>query len=93
MSAGDNRPTEQAVRVKDELTQQIDAELARLRMVLETDLPRFNELLSQKEVPGVFSEPAKVEAVKRYVRNQARRHRTMSFQDEFRALLRKHGLT
>jgi photosystem II stability/assembly factor-like uncharacterized protein/DNA-binding FrmR family transcriptional regulator len=58
-ASGDNRPTEGAVKVKDELTQQIDAERAKLRTVMETELPKFNELLSQKKVPGVFSEPAK----------------------------------
>ena len=34
-----------------------------------------------------------LEAVKRYIRGQAKHHRTMSFQDELRSLLRKHGLT
>ena len=36
-----------------------DAELARLRQVLSEDLPKFNELLSKKKVPGVFIEPKK----------------------------------
>jgi photosystem II stability/assembly factor-like uncharacterized protein len=57
VSMGDNRPTEQAVRVKDELTAQIDAELAKLRLVLDSDLPRFNDLLARKKVPGVFTNP------------------------------------
>ena len=30
--------------------------------------------------------------VKRYIHDQARHHRKLSFQDEFRALLQKHGL-
>jgi hypothetical protein len=54
VGAGDNRPTDQAERVRKELTQQIDAELAKLRRVLSEDLPKFNELLSKKKVPGVF---------------------------------------
>ncbi len=61
VSMGDNRPTDQAVRVKDDLTQQVDAELAKLHKVMGEDLPRFNELLAKKKVPGVFSEPAPVE--------------------------------
>jgi photosystem II stability/assembly factor-like uncharacterized protein len=51
---GDNRPTDQAERVRKELTLQIDEELAKLRRVLTEDLPKFNELLSKKKVPGVF---------------------------------------
>jgi photosystem II stability/assembly factor-like uncharacterized protein len=59
VSAGDSRPTDQAVAVGQELTRQIDAELAKLRRVLEEDLASFNELLAKKKVPGVFREPAK----------------------------------
>jgi putative transposase len=33
-----------------------------------------------------------LEPVKQYIANQEKHHRTMSFQDELRALLRKHGL-
>jgi len=31
-------------------------------------------------------------AVREYIRNQEAHHRTMTFQDEFRALLRKHSI-
>jgi hypothetical protein len=41
------------------LTRQIDAELGKLRRVLEEDVTCFNELLAKKKVPGVFREPAK----------------------------------
>lgn len=51
---GDNRPTDQAEQVRKELTQQVDGELGKLRRVLSEDLPRLNELLSKKKVPGVF---------------------------------------
>jgi hypothetical protein len=53
VGTGDNRPTDQAERVRKELTQQIDEELAKLRRLLSEDLPKFNELLSKKKVPGV----------------------------------------
>jgi hypothetical protein len=59
VSAGDYRPTDQAQQVAQELTKRIDAELAKLRKVLDEDLVRFNELLARKKVPGVFREPAK----------------------------------
>lgn len=55
---GDNRPTDQVSQVKDELTKAIDAELSKLRTLMESDLPRFNAMLAQKKVPGVFTEPA-----------------------------------
>ncbi|MBO0697675.1 MAG: IS200/IS605 family transposase [Zavarzinella sp.] len=42
---------------------------------------------------GAFSvSPSLVEVVRDYIARQEEHHRTMSFQDEFRHLLRKHGL-
>jgi len=58
VSAGDYRPTDQAEQVAQELTRQIDSELARLRKVLDEDLASFNQLLARKKVPGVFREAA-----------------------------------
>jgi REP element-mobilizing transposase RayT len=43
---------------------------------------------------GAFSVSAsKLEAVERYIVDQPRHHEALSFQDELRGLLRKHGLT
>jgi hypothetical protein len=50
---GDHRPTEQAVKLKQELIAAADAELAKLRQVFEEHLPRFNDLLRRLEVPPV----------------------------------------
>ena len=33
-----------------------------------------------------------IEAVRRYIRNQEQHHRKISFEDEFRTLLRRHGI-
>ncbi len=42
---------------------------------------------------GIFSvSPSNVEAVRTYILEQEERHKKVTFQDEFRALLRKHGL-
>ena len=42
---------------------------------------------------GTFSvSQSNVEQVKAYIANQEEHHRKVSFQDEFRALLRKHGI-
>lgn len=55
-SRGDNRPTDSMVAVKNELTAQIDAQLATLRQVFATDLPAYNELVRKANIPAVFIE-------------------------------------
>jgi hypothetical protein len=52
-ASGDFAPTEQSYAVKKELTAQIDAELAKLKNVMSTDVPAFNELIKSKNVPAV----------------------------------------
>jgi putative transposase len=43
---------------------------------------------------GAFSvSQSNVEAVTRYIAGQEQHHRTMSFQDEFRLFLKRHGVT
>jgi photosystem II stability/assembly factor-like uncharacterized protein len=59
VSFGDHRPTDQAVAVGQLLTKQIDAELAKLRRVMDEDVASFNALLAKKKVPGVFREARK----------------------------------
>jgi hypothetical protein len=54
---GDFRPTDQAVQVRDEVTRLIDAEQARLRALLETDLPAFNRLVQVHAIPAVIVKP------------------------------------
>jgi hypothetical protein len=54
MAVGDHRPTEQAVKLKQELIAAADAELAKLRQVFTEDLPRFNDELRRLEVPPVI---------------------------------------
>ncbi len=53
MAVGDNRPTDQAVRLQQELFAKVDAELSKLRQVFTEDLPRFNEELRRLNVPAV----------------------------------------
>ncbi len=52
-SQGDYRPTEQQVRVKNELTAAIDAQLAKLREIWDADLARLNDLAKEKGVTAV----------------------------------------
>lgn len=56
VSAGDFPPPDSAVQLKDELVKQIDAELDALKKVVNEDVKRFNELLTQKKIPNVFTE-------------------------------------
>jgi photosystem II stability/assembly factor-like uncharacterized protein len=54
VAAGDDRPTDQAVKLKDELFAAVDAELSRLRQVFTEEVPRFNDTLRRLEVPPVI---------------------------------------
>jgi ferritin-like metal-binding protein YciE len=56
VGAGDAKPTDQALQVKEELTKQIDTELSSLRQVMSEDLARLNDMLNQKKIPNVFSD-------------------------------------
>lgn len=49
--------------------------------------------LSWQEGYGAFSVSASnLDSVVRYVRNQEKHHRKFSFEDEFRAILQRHGI-
>ncbi len=55
-SFGDRRPTEQLLAVKAELTAVIDAELAKLEELWQTNLPAFNALAREHDVDRVILE-------------------------------------
>lgn len=60
VAVGGFRPTEQAYAVKEELTQEINTELSELQQVMETDVPAFNQLVREQNVPAVsVGQPAK----------------------------------
>ena len=50
---GFNVPTAQQIAVRDELVSQIDAELAKLQTIWNSDLPAFNKLVRDQNVPAV----------------------------------------
>jgi photosystem II stability/assembly factor-like uncharacterized protein len=52
-SAGSWAPTAQQIAVRDALVAQIDAQLATLKAIWDTDLPAFNKLVKEKDVPAV----------------------------------------
>ena len=52
-AAGSFAPTAQQIAVRDELVTQIDAELAKLKTIWDTDLPAFNKVIRDQNVPAV----------------------------------------
>jgi hypothetical protein len=51
--AGANAPTAQQIAVRDALVVQIDAELAKLKAIFDSDLPAFNKLIRDQNVPAI----------------------------------------
>jgi photosystem II stability/assembly factor-like uncharacterized protein len=54
VASADARPTDQSYQVFQELTARIDAQLAIFKQLISSDLPAFNKLAREKEVPAVF---------------------------------------
>jgi photosystem II stability/assembly factor-like uncharacterized protein len=50
-------PTAQSYMVYDEVVGQIDAELAKLSKIMKTDVPAFNQLVKEQNVPAVVVKP------------------------------------
>jgi hypothetical protein len=53
VDTGDGRPTDQSVAVFKDLSAQLDAQLARLDALLETDVPAFNKALAGTKLQPV----------------------------------------
>jgi hypothetical protein len=58
VSSADSAPTEQSYAVYEELTAKINAQLQRLDAVMKTDLPAFNALVREQNIPAVIVKPA-----------------------------------
>ncbi|MEM6297620.1 MAG: glycosyl hydrolase [Bacteroidota bacterium] len=56
VSMGDFAPTKQAEEFRKEVTAAIDAELAKYQEVMDKEIPAFNKLVREKEVPAVSGE-------------------------------------
>jgi hypothetical protein len=56
VSSGDYGPTQQATELCDELVERVDAQLATLKDIVDTDLGAFVNLLHELEVPAVVTE-------------------------------------
>jgi hypothetical protein len=55
VASADAAPTASSYAVYEDLAGRIDAELARLRTILDTDLAAFNALVRDKAVPAVVA--------------------------------------
>jgi photosystem II stability/assembly factor-like uncharacterized protein len=62
LSSADAAPTEQTYAVYDEIVVQIDAQLARLAQIMKTDVPAFNQLVRDQNIPAVTVKPPAAEA-------------------------------
>ena len=51
VTSSDDKPTKQSVEVYNHLYKQVDAQVEALRKFIETDLEKFNSLISELEVP------------------------------------------
>jgi hypothetical protein len=49
----ESAPTTQSYAVYDEVVGSIDAELAKLSQVMKTDVPAFNQLVRDQNIPAV----------------------------------------
>jgi hypothetical protein len=61
LSSADTAPTEQTYAVYDEVVVQIDAQLARLAQIMKTDVPAFNQLVRDQNIPAVTVKPPAAE--------------------------------
>ena len=52
-ASGDYKPTDQAVELKKELFSKIDTELLKLKEVIDNEIPKFNKLVYEANVPAV----------------------------------------
>jgi hypothetical protein len=55
----DAAPTDQAYQVFEDLNARTNAQLEKLKQVMATDVPAFNKLVRDQNVPAVFVKPAR----------------------------------
>jgi hypothetical protein len=63
VASADAEPTDQSYAVYDELVIQVDAQLAKLSQMIKTDVPAFNQLVRDQNIPAItVKPPSNVEA-------------------------------
>jgi uncharacterized protein (DUF2164 family) len=58
VASADAAPTEQSYAVYDDLVGKIDAQLRQFEQVMKSDLPAFNQLVRDQNIPAVIVKPA-----------------------------------
>ena len=54
VSSADAKPTDQSYTVFERLSGKVDVQIEKLKAVLKTDLPVFNELVRKADIPAVI---------------------------------------
>jgi photosystem II stability/assembly factor-like uncharacterized protein len=57
VSRSDTPPNEQSYAVYDELVAQINAQLQKLSQIMKTDVPAFNQLVKDQNIPAIVVKP------------------------------------
>ena len=57
VARSDTPPNDQSFAVYEDLTRQIDAQLAKLSAIVKTDVPAFNQLVKDQNIPAVVVKP------------------------------------
>jgi hypothetical protein len=57
VSQAEAAPNEQSYAVYDELAAQINAQLSKLSQVLKTDVPAFNQMVRDQNIPAIVVKP------------------------------------
>jgi hypothetical protein len=57
VSRSETPPNEQSYAVYEELSAQIDAQLQRLAQIMKTDVPAFNQLVKDQNIPAIVVKP------------------------------------
>ena len=60
---------------------------------MKTEGPKNPDVHWQAGYAAFSVSQSNLDSVKRYIKNQEEHHRKLTFQDELRALLRRHGIT
>jgi photosystem II stability/assembly factor-like uncharacterized protein len=61
VSGSETPPTDQSLVVYDEIVTQIEAQLQRLAQLMKTDVPAFNQLVHDQNIPAVVVKPPATE--------------------------------
>jgi hypothetical protein len=58
VQAGDNAPTQPQYEVFKMLREQLDQQLAAWQQITASDVPAFNELIKNSNIPALYARPA-----------------------------------